>query len=252
MKTENETLIDYLDQQLTPDEVIRVEDRIAHDAAWSSDLEFLKLAVETVRFNALDEKVSRARYAYNQISKSSERPARSVIRSMYKMSLRAAAVFIVLIGATLIYKYVSVNDQSVYKKQFLGYELNISRGKENLDPETEAYQDKNWQKVIALVNAEKIKTNKSCFMAGISEMQLNQFPKAIQNFEYILQSNANKGDSSFQDEAEYYISLAYLMNHEEDKAITMLDKIKRDKNHTYYPIASKLSFIDLKIIALKK
>ncbi len=86
----------------------------------------------------------------------------------------------------------------------------------------------------------------------MAEMQLNHFPQAVNLFENILNTNGKTGDSSFQEESEYYLSLAYLMNHEENKSILLLDKIKADTSHTYYPLASKLSSIDLKIIELKK
>ncbi len=75
------------------------------------------------------------------------------------------------------------------------------------------------------------------------------FLKPCRFFESVL--NSKSGDNSYKEEAEYYISLAYLMNHQENKAIQMLDKIKADPNHTYYPMVSKISGIDLKIIELK-
>jgi hypothetical protein len=58
-------------------------------------------------------------------------------------------------------------------------------------------------------------------------------------------------DHSFQDESEYYLSLAYMMNHEEAKSLQLINKIKADTSHTYYPLASKLAPIDLKIMELK-
>ena len=41
------------------------------------------------------------------------------------------------------------------------------------------------------------------------------------------------------------------MNHEDAKGIQLINKMKADTSHTYYPLASKLSPIDLKIIELK-
>ena len=83
----------------------------------------------------------------------------------------------------------------------------------------------------------------------MAEMQLNHFPNAMNLFENIL--NSKSGDKTFLEESEYYLSLAYLMNHEGNKAVQMFNKIKANPSHTYYPIISKLSPIDLKIIELK-
>ena len=84
----------------------------------------------------------------------------------------------------------------------------------------------------------------------MSEMHLNHFPQAISLFEEILNTKSN--DQVFQEETEYYLSLAYLMNHQESKGLRLMNKIKSDTNHTYYPMANKLSGIDMKIIELKK
>ena len=85
----------------------------------------------------------------------------------------------------------------------------------------------------------------------MADMELKNFPQAVSLFENILYPKFENADSSFREETEYYLSLAYLMNHQENKGIALLNKIKADTNHTYYPLASKLSSIDLKIIELK-
>jgi hypothetical protein len=248
MQPNNEILIDYLDNQLSQDEAAGVETLVQKDILVAGDLQYLKLALDTVRLDAIHGKVSAIRRSLES-AKTTEEPA-TIVRSMYKMSMRIAAIFIVVIGVTALYKYVSVNNQSVYNKQFIGYELSNSRGQERRDAEVEAYQNKNWNEVVAIYSAEKNRSNKTVFLAAMAEMQLNHFPQAVTLFENML--NTKSGDKAFREEAEYYVSLAYLMNHEENKGIQMLDKIKADTSHTYYPFVSKISPIDLKIIELKR
>jgi hypothetical protein len=248
MQPNNEILIDYLDNQLSQEEAARVETLVQKDILVAGDLQYLKLALDTVRLDAINGKVSAIRRSLES-AKTTEKPA-AIVRSMYKMSMRIAAIFILVIGVTALYKYVSVNDQSVYNKQFIGYELSNSRGQERRDAEVEAYQNKNWNEVVAVYSAEKNRSIKAVFLAAMAEMQLNHFPQAVTLFENIL--NTKSGDKAFREEAEYYVSLAYLMNHEENKGIQMLDKIKADTSHTYYPFASKISPIDLKIIELRR
>jgi hypothetical protein len=250
MRPNNEILIDYLDQTLNGEELTQAESLVANNREMAAELAYLKLAVNAVRAEALNERVSNIRLSIGTQASTQSKPA--ILRSMLKPVMRIAAMLIVVLGAAVLYKFIAVNDSSVYKKQFTDYALTATRGSAEADPQSEAYQNKNWTEVISLFNKEANKSNKSYFLAGISEMQLNQFPKAIKCFENILHLNAESNDKSFQEEAEYYVSLAYLMNHEEEKAVTMLNKIKSDKNHTYYPIASQLSIIDLKIIELKK
>jgi hypothetical protein len=252
MQLNNEILIDYLDHQLNQQETEQVETMVKNDKSLAGELQFLKLAIDTVRLNAINDKVFAIRRSLANTSPVTEKPANSMIRSIYKMSMRAAAVIILFVGIAVLYKYLTISNLSVYEKQFTGYELSNRRGQETHDAEVEAYQSKNWSEVVSIYQNEKNKSNKSVFLAAMAEMQLNNFPRAVTLFEDIQKTNIKTGDNSFRDETEYYLSLAYLMNHEEVKSIRLLGKIKADTGHTYYPLASKLSAIDLKIIELKK
>jgi hypothetical protein len=250
MRPTNEILIDYLDRQLSGEETTRVDSMIKKDKAFATEMQYLKLAIDTVRLNSINEKVSAVRRAFENNPAHKKTPENAVIRSMYKISMRIAAILILLFGSALLYKYLTVSDQTIYNKQFSGYELSNSRGQEVRDAEIEAYRNKNWSEVIAVYNTENIKSNKATFLAAMAEMQMNQYSRSVNLFEEIL--NAKAGDDSFREETEYYLSLAYLMNHQENKSIQLLNKIKADTGHTYYPLASKIPYIDLKIIQLKK
>jgi hypothetical protein len=249
MHPDNEILIDYLDKQLAHEKSAEVEHEIQNDTTVAGELHFLVLAVDTVRLNAISQKVFSIRKSITK-PEIPEKPVPAVVRSIYKVSLRVAAVIILVMGIAALYKYVSVNRQSLYEKQFTGYELTNTRGQEINDAEEDAYQDKKWQEVISIYKAKISQSNKQSFLAAMAEMQLNHFPQAISLFENIL--NKKSGDNTFQEEAEYFSSLAYLMNHEENKAVRMINKIKANASHTYYPLVSNISSIDLKIIELKK
>jgi tetratricopeptide (TPR) repeat protein len=252
MQTNKEILIDYLDDQLNQQDTDQVEIMVQNDKSLAGELQYLKLAIDTVRLDAINEKVLVIRRSLTNTSVIAGKPANSVVRSMYKMSLRAAAILILIAGMAVMYKYITVSNLSIYEKQFTGYELSNLRGQESRDAEAEAYQNKNWSEVVTIYKKGNNKSNKSVFLAAMAEMQLNNFPQAVTLFENILNTNSNTGDDSFREETEYYLSLAYLMNHEENKSTLLLNKIKADTSHTYYPLASKLSSIDLKIIELKK
>ncbi len=252
MEPNKEILIDFLDHQLNEEDSNQVESMIQNNKAVEGELLFLKLAIDTVRMNSINNKVLEIRNSLSNNRDKTHKPTNTVVRNLYKISIRVAAIFILLFSIATLYKYISVNNLSVYKKQFAGYELSNTRGPESREPETEAYRNKNWNEVLTVYQRENNKSNKSSFLAAMAEMELKQFPQAVHLFENILNNNNKTGDSSFQEETEYYLSLAYLMNHEENKSVLLLDKIKADTSHTYYPLASKLSSIDLKIIELKK
>jgi hypothetical protein len=246
----SESLVDYLDEKLSSDERSEVEYMVKHDTNAASDLAYLKLAIETVRLNAIASKVITVCQSLNATS-SEQLPTNPVtVRHMFRTGLRIAAVFILLFCSAVLYKYISVSNQSLYKNQFVPYALSNMRGTEDRNPEAEAFRNKNWNQVIELYSNIQVKSNKSIFLAAMSELQLSHYAEAEVLFQNVLK-NASE-DNSFQEDAEYYSALAYLMNHNEAKGIGMLNKIKSDTNHRYYPLASKISGIDLKIIDLKK
>jgi tetratricopeptide (TPR) repeat protein len=251
MHFNKEILIDFLDHQLDQEDTDLVEKMIQDDKAVADELLYLKLAVDTVRMNSINNKVLEIRNSLSNIRGKTNEPADTIIHSLYKISIRVAAVFILLFGAAILFKYISVNNLSVYQKQFAGYELMNTRGPESREPETEAYRSKNWNEVLADFQKENNKSNKATFLAAMAYMELKNYPQAVSLFENILYPKFENADSSFREETEYNLSLAYLMNHQENKGIALLNKIKADTSHIYYPLASKLSTIDLKIIELK-
>ena len=137
MQPNNEILIDYLDNQLSQEEAARVETLVQKDILVAGDLQYLKVGLNTVRLDAINGNVSTIRRSLEN-AKTTEKPV-AIVRSMYKMSMRIAAIFVLVVGVTALYKYVSVNNQSVYNRQFIGYELSNSRGQERRDAEVEAY-----------------------------------------------------------------------------------------------------------------
>jgi hypothetical protein len=249
MQPNKEILIDYLDHLLNQQDTDQIEIMVQNDKSIADELQYLKMGIDTVRLNTINDKVQAIRRSLSNPSVLTEKPANNGIRSIYKMSMRIAAIFILLIGMAILYKYLTVSNLSVYEKQFTGYDLSNLRGQESRDAEAEAYANKNWSEVLTVFQKGNNKSNKAAFLAAIAEMQLNNFPQAVALFENILN---NTGDNSYREETEYYLSLAYLMNHEINKSIRLINKIKADTSHTYYPLALKLSSIDLKIIELKK
>ena len=85
----------------------------------------------------------------------------------------------------------------------------------------------------------------------MAAMELKEYATAIELFKEVMAANAKSGDNYFQDEAEYYLALAYVANSEVDNALPWLQRIRNDENHTYHQKAKELSGLDLMILDLK-
>jgi tetratricopeptide (TPR) repeat protein len=244
-------LIDHLDKALSPEESTQVEARIRNDKSVAASWEYLKLAVEAVELAAIREQVTAVRFSEKIQATEGAKVSGGVVRNLYRTGLRIAAVLILLMGVSIFYKYSTVSNSSVYHQYFTDYNLSTTRGENNHSAMEDAYRNQNWNGVIDAFNREPEKTNKSYFLAGMADMKLKNFAAAVSHFENILAANAKSGGSYFQDEAEYYLALAYLMNGETDKGVSLFHKIGSDSSQTFYPLVRQISSTDLKIIELK-
>ena len=244
-------LIDYLDKTLSPEEGVQVDSLIRNDKQVAEEWEYLKMAVEAVELDAIRGQVLNVRQSFHIHASPVVKSSGGVVRSLYKTGLRIAAILILLLGISLFYKYNTVNNTSVYHQYFADYTLNTSRGENSSNAMDEAYRNQNWDGVMAAFNQESFKTNKAYFLAGMAALKLEKYPEAVSHFEFILNANTRSGDKYFQDDAEYYLALAYLMDNQTDKGVSLLNKIRVNKNHLYYPLARQISSTDLKIIELK-
>jgi hypothetical protein len=252
MEINQEILIDYLDGKLSPELSGEVAAAIKENPETKAEWICLKLAIDAVSEDSIRQQVSAVRRSFENNQTLSQSKTKVVSFSFYKTGLRIAAVLVLLAGITFLYKYVTLSGQSLYEKQFAPYELSNVRGQADTSGLSEAYESGDWKEVEKIYQIQSVKTHKSAFLAGVAEMQQNQFPQAVHIFESLLTQIKNTGDDAFREETEYYLSLAYLHNHEVGKGLDLIDKIKADPSHRYYPLLSKLSPIDLKIIALKK
>ncbi len=133
MQPSKEILIDYLDHQLNQQDTDQIEIMIKNDKSLSYELQYLSMAIDTVRLNTINDKVLAVRRSLPNTSSLTETLANNGIQRIYKMSMRVAAILILLIGMAVLYKYLTISNLSVYEKQFTSYDLNNLRGQESQD-----------------------------------------------------------------------------------------------------------------------
>jgi tetratricopeptide (TPR) repeat protein len=251
---QNNLLIDHLDQILTGDELDAAENLIRNDDEAAREWKLLQFTVANIKEAALYEQITAVKNEYNsnrQKINEQHRPG-GIVRTIAQRILRVAAILLLVTISTALFKYISVNNTSIYDDYYSAYSLNTSRTVGNDNILYNAYRDKKWEEVIHIVKAAD-KNSKHFFLAGIAHLELKQYSQAITSFNSVISKNYSSGDDYFNDEAEYYLALSYLASKEGDKALTILDKIKKDQNHLYNDAVNKmgLDFTILKIKARK-
>ena len=245
-------MIDHLDNLLSGVSTLEAWEMIHDDKNIAKEWNTLLFAVDGIREAGLYEQVSAVRKQYEAQQSFAAKPAGGIVRSMSsRNALRAAACVFLLVGAASIYKYNTVNSGSVYNEYYSSFELNTSRSSETADAIEQAYRNKNWQEVISLSEVPVPRPIKTEFLSAMAHMELKKYDKAIESFKQVIATNSKSEDSYFQDEAEYYLAMSYLANSEEAEALTILEKIKADKNHLYNERVKNMSSIDLKVLDLK-
>jgi hypothetical protein len=244
-----ELLIDHLDKTLQGESIPEAAALIASDSQAREEWEYLQTAVEAVQHVVLYDRVGAIR-AEMQGARVVPMPPPTVRRKAGRW-LRIAASLVLLVGAFTIYKFATVSTGRFYNEHFSTYSLSTTRGEAEASALEEAYRNNNWDEVVSQYNALTTKTNKEHFLAGMAAMELSQFPQAIERFNTVLTSNAATGDNYFQDEAEYYLALAYIASKQPGEADVLLKRISASNNHVYQQKARNMLGLDWKIIRLR-
>ncbi|MCF8235567.1 MAG: hypothetical protein K9G67_14815 [Bacteroidales bacterium] len=168
-----------------------------------------------------------------------------LIRFSLVFKYAAAAAFVVLIGLGiyLLQKDRSRTNQELFNKYFSSYTSIIeNRDAENrsllLTKGMTAYSKGEFQESIHLFEqliGHPAYSTPAAFYTGLSYLELR---KADQAVKYLKMTTSY--DSIFKLEAQWYLSLAYLLANKKEQAAELLVSIESDPDHYYREKAQKL------------
>ncbi|MBS1603810.1 MAG: hypothetical protein JST42_14180 [Bacteroidetes bacterium] len=263
-------LIDHLDKDfagadtgISPEARAATTRLITEDEEAAKEWAYLQRAVDAVQQAGLHQQVASVRQQWESQAESAseaqqqdnppaETTSAGVVRNLYRNTMRAAAVILVLLAGGAIFKYVRLSSSSLYSEYYSSYELNTSRGANSQDAIEQAFTAHNWTKVLTLSADAKTSTNKTEFLAGMADLELKKFDDAIAHFEQVIASNTHSGQDYFEDEAEYYLAMSWLAKRKVNEAMPILEKIKANKSHLYHDKVEKMSFTDLRLVQYKE
>jgi tetratricopeptide (TPR) repeat protein len=251
MSDKLEYLIDQLDLSLRGEMSEAAKQQIPDDQQLAGEWQTLQVAVAAISEAGLHDQVAAVRKSWKSEQVVNIQPRQAVVRTMYRNVLRVAACVLLIAVGVSVYKYSTVNASSVYDKYYTSYDLNTTRSVTSIDPLEKAYRGKNWLEVINQFNSLQEKNNKSYFLTGMANLELKNYQAAIPLFSKVLENNTKSAEGYFQDESEYYLAMSYIGAGKTPEAVTILKKIKADKNHLYHAVVENMSGIDLSIIDYK-
>ncbi|HYC29395.1 MAG TPA: hypothetical protein VEB42_11270 [Chitinophagaceae bacterium] len=225
-------LIQYLDNELAPQDRQLVESELAADPGLQQQLERLKLAQQAFKMYARQQQVSSI---HGEMMKELPRKTvRSTPVRILRMAMRVAALVVVLVLIAGLVQYSLLDAGRLYQSKYETYTLSTSRDATGSSATEQAYRNHDMAQVIALYESNAPKYAEDFFLAGQAYLALDNPQKAIAAFEMLLKSNAVMPFKPYQDDTEYYLALAWLKAGRADKALPLFEKIHNEPAHAYH------------------
>ena len=163
-----------------------------------------------------------------------KRQQKSKVRKLV-MSITSIAAIIAIVFSLNIYQDNRRMDK-LFETYYTPLEYDsqlMSRGEETISPELtsamKAYQNKDYATALQRFNAMSQVDENYLIYKAICLLETGKTKDAISLFEELV---CNGEGTEYYQQAYWYLALAYLRNHEEEKAIFI---IERNKNSSYYP-----------------
>lgn len=236
-----ERLVQYLDGELQGNDKEKMEQQLAVDAFLKQQYDSLLLTRESVHYFGLKEKVAGL---HSQMMKELATPVVKLkpASRMFRYVASVAAAILLVAGLFFAYTFFTLSSDKVYSANYKRFELSTTRdGGVGETASEKAYRAGNYKEVLRIHDADEDHTPKGEFLCGVAALELNDNGKAIKCFNEVLDANKSTVEKILNDEAEYYLSLSYIRNKEYNQALSLMNKIKDDKEHVYHErISGKL------------
>lgn len=180
---------------------------------------------DAIRSYGLKQNISRI---HTEMMQSMHGHRTTPVRPLYPMLMKMAAAVLFLVFATGIFIYTTSTPQSLFESRFHPYENTAQRGS-NDQP--------------GFIHQK--------FDDGQSYLRNGDVQRAIITFAGILGENARSANKVLNDDAEYYLALAYLKDEQPENALPILEKIHNDTNHLYHDEVSSWFLFKAKLAAWK-
>jgi tetratricopeptide (TPR) repeat protein len=235
----DELLIRYLDGDLAGKEKLEFENRLSSNKTLQEELQSLQLTRDAVRSYGLKQKIASL---HEKMMDELSAPVRKIspTRRFVQYSLAIAASLLLIFISIQAYTFFTLSPGKLFSQNYKSYGLNTVRGSGTEQTAIEkAYLEKKYAEVSGLAeNSTDIEAN---FLAAMSNMELKNVSKAIEEYKKVITLNEAANTNVYKDESEYYLALAYMENKNYKESLSLMERIHEDPNHLYHEkISSKL------------
>lgn len=152
------------------------------------------------------------------------------VKKILRYGMAVAASICLVVAFLKAYQFLQLSPDSLYNEVFVNYQLPLTDNNsstENIRIEN-LYRQKNFKAIIKESKKPRLPDDKTFLLIGMSYLHTNDPFNAIAAFRQI------KPSGNYFQEAQYYLSLAYLKNNDYDQALGLMQHIKNNKTHIYH------------------
>jgi hypothetical protein len=154
---------------------------------------------------------------------------KSPVRSLFSYANKIAAAILVLIVAAGIVVYFTATPANLFNSRYEPYQESAQRG-----------------------NAPAASEIRLLFLEGQKTLEQGNGVKAANLFSQVIERNKQSNSKVLNDDAEYYLGLAYLKANQPGNALAILRSIQHNKDHLYNDKVTDWFLLRVKIAAWKE
>lgn len=206
-------------------------------------------AISLVQRYGIRNTIAEAHNRYMQQREVPAKQAKVIGITPRKLLVSATAAAAILTGIYLSQGMLAVNPERVYNNSFQDYYVNTERSTGQVssgEAITELFRGENYTGVAQQFGKLTEVSNKERFLAGYAHLKTGNYAAAASLFSQMIETNQKNGSAYFQDEAEYYLAMAYLKTGMSAKAYPLLQAIHDNKEHTYNGVVDKWTLLRMK------
>jgi hypothetical protein len=222
-------LVRYLDGNLSGDEKRDLEERLRTDVGLQQELASLQVAVEAIRQYGTRQKISSLHTGMmNELKTQPKAKVFSMKKTVRYAMAVAASILLLFVGAKL-YMAAQQSPEKIYSDVFVDFNTATTRGGyDDISAIEKAYQQKNYKAVIQHTRSRQLDA-KDSLLIGLAYLQSDRATQAISFFQQMVHS-----ENEYRQDAEFYLSLSYLKNHEYAKSLQIMKAIASNSAHLYH------------------
>jgi len=230
---ESDKIITYLDGEMKGEELALFQQDMAADSNLRNRVESFRTSIEAIRQYGLVKQVASV-HTEMMAERRTLKPLHSKVYSIKKVvryAVAIAASVLFVIAGVQGYRFYQLSPEALYKESFVPYHLLNHRGEAAAAvSKIEAfYREQNLDSVIRTAKKQVILSDKEALLTGLAYMQAGDAFWAIKPLKTLSQNSS----SPYRQDGDFYLALAYLKNRDYDYALTVMQRIKSEKNHLY-------------------